>query len=384
MPEPPSRPLRRSLPRRDYSPVLSAGRCRRRQRGVATGAQRQSPCTARLAVVGRVGPATSSVLAAMLAVALLTPHPRLSGGATGAASWFSWTGGFFGAVFVGIAILMVPRLGAATTLALIVVGQMTGALVFDHFGVLGIQQHAASPIRLPARRASFSGWCWFARDDVSRCCPMRVRCRTAGNACTRRSRVVHHHRLAFRVLVDHRTAEFATETRLLHPAERHRVVEQRVAVDPHRAGRDARDQLVDRGRSFDQMLAPRPYGVSLASCTAVSTSSNGIATSTGPKISSRTTRIACVVSTSTVGSTKPGPSIARPPAAARAPSPERVDIAAHALALLRRDERADLRRRVHPRADLQARGDLRDALDHVVEHRRMDVRARPGRAHLPG
>ncbi|OXI85000.1 hypothetical protein CFB40_28890 [Burkholderia sp. AU31652] len=87
-------------------------------------------------------------LAAMLAVALLSPHPRLSGGATGAASWFSWTGGFFGAVFVGIAILMVPRLGAATTLALIVVGQMTGALAFDHFGVLGIQQHAASPIRL--------------------------------------------------------------------------------------------------------------------------------------------------------------------------------------------------------------------------------------------
>ncbi|OXI96936.1 MULTISPECIES: DMT family transporter [Burkholderia] len=89
-------------------------------------------------------------LAAMLAVALLTPHPRLSGTGTltGAASWFSWTGGFFGAVFVGIAILMVPRLGTATTLALIVVGQMTGALVFDHFGVLGIQPHAASPIRL--------------------------------------------------------------------------------------------------------------------------------------------------------------------------------------------------------------------------------------------
>lgn len=87
-------------------------------------------------------------LAAMLAVALLSPHPRLSGTVADAGSWFSWTGGFFGAVFVGIAILMVPRLGAATTLALIVVGQMTGALVFDHFGVLGIQQHSASPIRL--------------------------------------------------------------------------------------------------------------------------------------------------------------------------------------------------------------------------------------------
>lgn len=87
-------------------------------------------------------------LAAMLAVALLSPHPRLSSTVAEAGSWFSWTGGFFGAVFVGIAILMVPRLGAATTLALIVVGQMPGALVFDHFGVLGIQQHSASPIRL--------------------------------------------------------------------------------------------------------------------------------------------------------------------------------------------------------------------------------------------
>ncbi|HIH2744367.1 DMT family transporter [Burkholderia aenigmatica] len=87
-------------------------------------------------------------LAAMLAVALLSPHPRVSGTVTGAGSWFSWTGGVFGALFVGIAILMVPRLGAATTLALIVVGQMTGALAFDHFGVLGIQQHSASPIRM--------------------------------------------------------------------------------------------------------------------------------------------------------------------------------------------------------------------------------------------
>ncbi|MCA8293790.1 DMT family transporter [Burkholderia sp. AU30198] len=87
-------------------------------------------------------------LAAMLAVALLSPHPRVSGTVTGAGSWFSWTGGVFGALFVGIAILMVPRLGAATTLALIVVGQMTGALAFDHFGVLGIQQHSTSPIRM--------------------------------------------------------------------------------------------------------------------------------------------------------------------------------------------------------------------------------------------
>jgi transporter family-2 protein len=43
---------------------------------------------------------------------------------------------------------MVPRLGAARVLALIVVGQMLGSLTFDHFGLLGVPQHPASSARL--------------------------------------------------------------------------------------------------------------------------------------------------------------------------------------------------------------------------------------------
>ncbi|MGL4423457.1 MAG: DMT family transporter, partial [Gemmataceae bacterium] len=53
-------------------------------------------------------------------------------------SAISWFGGLFGAIFIATAIFMVPRMGAATVVALIVVGQMVGSLVFDHFGVLGI------------------------------------------------------------------------------------------------------------------------------------------------------------------------------------------------------------------------------------------------------
>lgn len=87
-------------------------------------------------------------LLAMLAVALLAPGPRLGASLSGGGNWLSWTGGLFGAIFIGIAILMVPRLGAATTLALIVVGQMLGSLAFDHFGVLGIQQQSASLLRM--------------------------------------------------------------------------------------------------------------------------------------------------------------------------------------------------------------------------------------------
>lgn len=82
----------------------------------------------------------------MLAVALVAPGPRLSESVAGSTSWASWSGGLFGALFIGTAILMVPRLGAATVLALIVVGQMLGSLAFDHFGLFGL---SPQPVSLP-------------------------------------------------------------------------------------------------------------------------------------------------------------------------------------------------------------------------------------------
>lgn len=75
-------------------------------------------------------------LIAMLAVALIAHQVRDSPSRLLAVTpWLSWMGAFFGAIFIGFAVLMVPRLRAATTIALIVVGQMLGSLAFDHFGV---------------------------------------------------------------------------------------------------------------------------------------------------------------------------------------------------------------------------------------------------------
>jgi transporter family-2 protein len=85
---------------------------------------------------------------AMLAIAIVSGGPWLSVTMAARTSWISWTGGIFGAIFIATAILMLPRFGAATVLALIVVGQMLGSLTFDHFGLLGIQQQPANPIRL--------------------------------------------------------------------------------------------------------------------------------------------------------------------------------------------------------------------------------------------
>jgi bacterial/archaeal transporter family-2 protein len=85
---------------------------------------------------------------AMLAVAVTFREPWLSPATGTRTSWITWTGGIFGAIFIGTAILMVPRLGAATVLALIVVGQMLASLVFDNFGLLGVPQHPANLTRL--------------------------------------------------------------------------------------------------------------------------------------------------------------------------------------------------------------------------------------------
>ena len=70
---------------------------------------------------------------AMLTIAIASGGPWLSATMAARTTWVSWSGGIFGAIFIATAILMVPRFGAATVLALIVVGQMLGSLTFDHF-----------------------------------------------------------------------------------------------------------------------------------------------------------------------------------------------------------------------------------------------------------
>jgi transporter family-2 protein len=81
-----------------------------------------------------------------MAVALREPWPSLQ--AIQRSHLISWSGGLFGAIYIGISILLIPRLGAAMVIALIVAGQMIGSLAFDHFGVLGLPVHSLSLSRL--------------------------------------------------------------------------------------------------------------------------------------------------------------------------------------------------------------------------------------------
>ena len=63
-------------------------------------------------------------------------------------SWPSWLGGAFGVVYVLASIALLPRVGAATSIALIVAGEMLTSFTFDHFGLLGLTRHPVDTIRV--------------------------------------------------------------------------------------------------------------------------------------------------------------------------------------------------------------------------------------------
>jgi len=65
-----------------------------------------------------------------------------------ATPWWAWSGGILGGVFILLVILLLPSLGAATLLALVVAGQMSAAVIMDHFGAFGLAQHSVSVSRL--------------------------------------------------------------------------------------------------------------------------------------------------------------------------------------------------------------------------------------------
>ena len=84
----------------------------------------------------------------MLVMVVLMREPLLSASLTSRSTWWSWSGGLFGAIYIAISILLLPRLGVFTVVALIVIGQLVTSLVFDHFGILNVPLQPVSITRI--------------------------------------------------------------------------------------------------------------------------------------------------------------------------------------------------------------------------------------------
>jgi bacterial/archaeal transporter family-2 protein len=85
--------------------------------------------------------ATLTILVVLLTLWGLnrTPAPRL--GSLSAMPWWGWLGGAAAATYVTATFLLIPEIGAATTVALTVSGQQLASAAIDHYGLF----------RLPAR-----------------------------------------------------------------------------------------------------------------------------------------------------------------------------------------------------------------------------------------
>lgn len=81
----------------------------------------------------------ATLLAIASVIALRVPLPTLE--QLGAAPWWSWSGGLFGALLVLSAILLAPRLGATAFMSATIVGTMVASLLIDHFGLIGFREH---------------------------------------------------------------------------------------------------------------------------------------------------------------------------------------------------------------------------------------------------
>ena len=74
----------------------------------------------------------------MFIMIIVMREPFISGNLALKSSVWSWTGGLFGAVYIAISILLLPRLGIFTVVTLIVVGQLLTSVAFDHFGIMNV------------------------------------------------------------------------------------------------------------------------------------------------------------------------------------------------------------------------------------------------------
>jgi transporter family-2 protein len=90
--------------------------------------------------------AVGTVGLALLVAILRVPVPV--GQALARGAWWHWVGGLLGAGYIVAAIVLAPRLGAATLVAAAVAGQMVASLAVDHYGWVGFPEHPVSPLRL--------------------------------------------------------------------------------------------------------------------------------------------------------------------------------------------------------------------------------------------
>ena len=107
---------------------------------------------------GLLAKQVSSVMAASLVsfsvgtlallIMVLAQREMPSLGALKGLTWWHWSGGFLGVMFIATAAFAGPKVGAVLFMALVIAGQLSMAVALDHFGWAGFRQAPISAGKL--------------------------------------------------------------------------------------------------------------------------------------------------------------------------------------------------------------------------------------------
>jgi len=99
--------------------------------------------------------ATISFVVAVIAIALVlgvlvaskkTPKPKF--GTLREMPWWGWLGGACAATYVTVTFLLIPEIGAATTVAFTVAGQQLASVVIDQYGLFRLPRRPLTGARI--------------------------------------------------------------------------------------------------------------------------------------------------------------------------------------------------------------------------------------------
>jgi transporter family-2 protein len=135
--------------------------------GVALAMQVGLNSIVRLQVGSAAGAALINFIVGTIALAaamVLMRAPVPSAAQLGGIPWWGWLAGFAGASYVAGSAVIGPMIGGAAFIALIVAGQMAGALALDHFGALGFPERPVTALRLAGVASVGLGVVLLSRD----------------------------------------------------------------------------------------------------------------------------------------------------------------------------------------------------------------------------
>jgi transporter family-2 protein len=64
------------------------------------------------------------------------------------AHWWAWTGGLISIIATMAGLMLAQKLGSGVFTGLSITASILVSLLIDHFGLMGLRQHAASPMRI--------------------------------------------------------------------------------------------------------------------------------------------------------------------------------------------------------------------------------------------